>query len=91
MSVNNIATTMEIRAGRIDMAELHELNAEVRALISVRTKRAELAPTDILDAMVAASAEHFGIEPKPDDPGTPEVRRCMESVLARLRADGVIR
>ncbi len=45
---------------------------------------------DIIALMMEAAAAHFGIDPKPDDPDTPEVRRCMESILARLRAEGII-
>ncbi len=60
------------------------------AAIRARAKRDEPAEAGIIDAMVDAAAAHFGIKPKSDDPGTPEVRRCMESILARLRADGVI-
>ena len=60
------------------------------AAIRARAKRAEPTEADILDAMVEAAAGHFGIEPKPDDPNTPQVRRCMESILARLRTDGVV-
>ena len=60
------------------------------AAIRARAKRDEPPEADILDAMVAGATGHFGIEPKPDDPATPEVRRCMKSVLVRLRADGVV-
>ena len=60
---------------------------------AIRTRaQGEDAMTEdkILDAMVEAAAGHFGIKPEPDDPDTPEVRRCMEVVLARLRTDGVV-
>ncbi len=58
--------------------------------IRARAKRAEPPKANVIAAMVEAAAGHFGIEPKPDDPATPEVQRCMEAVLARLRADGVV-
>ena len=60
------------------------------AAIRARARRDEPPEADILDAMVEAAAEHFGIAPKPDDPATPEVRRCMKSVLVRLRTDGIV-
>ena len=44
----------------------------------------------ILDAMVESAAAHFAIKPEPDDPDLPAVRRCMEAILTRLRAEGVV-
>ena len=60
------------------------------AAIRTRAKRIEPTEADILDAMVEAAAPHFAIEPEPADPNPPQVRRCMEAVLARLRAEGVV-
>ena len=60
------------------------------AAIRARVRRDEPPEADILDAMIEAAAKHFGIDPQPDDPNTPQVRRCMESILTRLRTDGIV-
>ncbi len=57
----------------------------------VEAARAERDDAEVIDAMVAAAAAHLGIERRLDDPNVPAVRRCMEAILARLRADGVVR
>ncbi len=58
--------------------------------IRERATRDEQSEADTITAMVDAVAKHLGIEPKKDDPDMPAVRRCMEAVLARLRAGGVV-
>ncbi len=59
------------------------------AAIRERAMRDAMPEDKILDAMVEAAAAHFAIKPDPDDHDMPEVRRCMVSILTRLRADGV--
>ena len=59
--------------------------------IRARARRVQQDDIDVIDGMVAAAAAHLGIERRPDDPDIPAVRRCMEAILARLRADGVVR
>ncbi len=54
--------------------------------IRARAMRDAMPEDKILDAMVEAAAAHFAIKPEKDEP---EVRRCMVSILTRLRADGV--
>ncbi len=61
------------------------------AAIRARAMRDVRPEDDVLDAMVEAAAAHFAIEPEPDDPDAPAVRRCMEAILVRLRADSVVK
>ncbi len=78
-----------VEAGAVVMDDLDH-GGFFAAAIRARAMRDAVLEDKILDAMVEAAAAHFAIKPDPDDPNTPEVRRCMVSILARLRADGAV-